>query len=71
MTSVAGHSFPNFGPCHCGLHWPTIRNVTPADVHKPGIAHTGNLSQFEYEQIAAERAAEDARIEAAMGEAMR
>jgi hypothetical protein len=71
MIRIGGHEFPDHGPCHCGIHWTTIRNTTLGQVGQPGIAHVGNLTRYEYDQIAAERAAEDARIAAAMDEATR
>jgi hypothetical protein len=64
--TIAGHNFPAFGPCPCGIHGVTIRNAQRDDVHRPGIAHAGNLTLFEYEQIAAARLAEDLLIAAAM-----
>lgn len=70
MIRVGGHEFPDFGPCHCGLHWVTIRNTVRADVGTDGIAHAGKLTAWEYTQIEAARAGEDARIAAAMEEAL-
>lgn len=66
MRFIAGHSFPEFGACACGIHWTTIRNATAADAHQTGIAHSGLLSTYELDQIIAERAAEDGRIALAM-----
>jgi len=69
ITTLAGHNFSSFGgPCSCGISWFSIRSATLEDLGKPGIAHTGCLTQDEYNQIEAARAAEDARIEAATAE---
>ena len=66
--TIAGHDFPNHGPCTCGIRWLDIRNTRQTEVQQPNIAHTGNLTAHEYEQIEVARGAEDARIEAAMME---
>jgi hypothetical protein len=67
--TVAGHEFPDFGPCSCGVHWTTIRNVERADIGKLGIAHGEIiLTEYGYGQILAKRQAEDERIALAMAD---
>jgi hypothetical protein len=61
---IAGHDFPDFGPCVCGVRW-TIRNARHQDVGTTGIAHSGALTLHEYLQIETARLAEDARIASA------
>lgn len=68
VRHIAGHQFPEFGPCSCGIHWVTIRNATEGDLNQPGIAHTGNLTQHELSSIVEERDREDNRIAGAMGD---
>lgn len=63
---IAGHTFPEHGPCECGIRWTTIRNATIQDLDKTGIAHTGKLNMHEVLQIQTRRLAEDARIAEAM-----
>lgn len=68
--TIAGHEFLN-GVCGCGRHWADIRNVGDEALSQAGIAHMGLLNTEELRQIKAEREAEDARIEAAMGHVWR
>lgn len=66
MTNmIAGHTFPDFGPCSCGMRWLDIRGTQREEVGKTGVAHTSYLTENEYNQIEAARRAEDDRIEAA------
>lgn len=46
----------------CGRRWIDIRNTTLADLDKPHIAHIGNATRNEIDQIMAEAARENARI---------
>lgn len=73
--TIAGHDFdPITNRCTlmrsdgnlCNMHWHTIRNVTEADVGQMGIAHSQDLRTNEYQQIVAQRDAEDAALERAM-----
>ena len=49
---IAGHTFslPG-GRCSCGRRFSDISGVTRADVGLYGLAHTGALTEFEYDQI--------------------
>ena len=73
MSTIAGHYFTDSphgricvavlsGGAVCHRRWLDIRNATSADIGKPHIAHIGNLTTTEAEQIAAERDREDIRI---------
>lgn len=66
MALIAGHAFI-WGSCSCGRRWTDIRNCSEDDLDKMDIAHSGRLTPSELNAIVKERAAEDARIEAAMG----
>lgn len=68
IRSIAGHSFPDFGNCICGMSWLVLRQTQRSEIGLPNIAHTANLTEHEYNQIEAARDAEDARISAATAE---
>ena len=63
---IAGHDFGPSGACGFGIRWVDIRNMGREDVNRPGIAHSGNLTDYEYREIEAKRGAEDAALAAAM-----
>lgn len=75
---IAGHTFDRTGTCTailragtpeehvCGRRWLDIRNTPREEVGRDGIAHSGVLTESEWQSIAARRAIEDERIEAAM-----
>jgi hypothetical protein len=61
MPTIAGHTFemaPDGRRCvtgECRKLWADISYATKDDIGKSGWAHTGTLSQPEYDQIVAER----------------
>jgi hypothetical protein len=59
MATVAGHTFVDSldgRKCQgCGKLWVDIAPVTRDDIGRAGWAHSGQLTQDEYEQIVAER----------------
>jgi hypothetical protein len=55
---IAGHTFVeqrHGRVCECGCRWVNIAGVSREDVGKADIAHSGSLTEAEYEQIVAER----------------
>lgn len=53
---IAGHVFPLFDErCTCGMRLPDLTGTTRDDIGKPNIAHVGQLTGFEYDQIEAYR----------------
>ena len=66
MSVIAGHLFDVWGRCSCGRAWVDIRATVREEVGNAGIAHTGSLTENEYDQIVARRGIEDERIGAAM-----
>ena len=56
---IAGHLFietPGVGGvCACGRTWIDIAGTTSEDLNKDGIAHYGNLTTIEYQEIVVER----------------
>jgi len=63
---IAGHTFAetHIGRActECWRRWVDIRNVTLADIGKPNIAHSGDATSYQIEQIMREAAAENERI---------
>jgi hypothetical protein len=59
VSTIAGHTFqdtPHGRVCAgCGKRWVDLACVTRADVGKPDIAHEGNLSGNEVDQIEVEK----------------
>jgi hypothetical protein len=47
---AGGHNFKN-GVCDCGRALVDIQWVTKDDINKPHIAHSGNATALEIEQI--------------------
>lgn len=66
--TIAGHSRKIVlrGWCECGVQWSILRYVTRDCIGQPNYAHTGCLNEREYNEVVAEVAVEEARIEAAM-----
>jgi hypothetical protein len=56
MRPIAGHSFDGVtGECACGRRFSDIAGAEFADVGKMYVAHSGALTQHEFEQIVSER----------------
>jgi len=60
---IAGHSFAEThlgrACAVCLRRWIDVRNVTLADVGRPGIAHVDPVNEREIKEIIAERERED------------
>lgn len=55
MPYVAGHAFNDEGRCECRRRLVDILGCTKADIGQDGIAHSGQLTEFELSQIETER----------------
>jgi hypothetical protein len=55
MSAIAGHEFNSWDVCSCGKRWTDIMHVDRSCISKEGFAHSGELRDYEYDQIEAER----------------
>lgn len=59
MATIAGHTFTDTPQgkrvCVCGRAWIDVAPATRADIGKAGWAHSGALTEGEYQQIDQER----------------
>jgi len=53
--AIAGHTYDLSGWCTCNRRFGDISGVTKEDIGQKGWAHTGELSQREFDEIIAER----------------
>lgn len=52
---IAGHIFSLEGKCSCGYRFADISSARRENVGKPHWAHTGSLTENEYNEIVTER----------------